>query len=125
MSLIFVRVLFPFGWVRRNDAPNFPILTSSVEVFDVSSCSESYPIGNSPDSMANQFINLEKITGDNLLEDGVSIFRDKHTDVLYLIFISGNKDKGGITPIAEPDGTFLTYQEWKERNKTYGKENQE
>lgn len=101
------------------------LLIIAMFVLGLSSCSESYPIRNSPDSMASQFINLEKITEDNLLEDGVSIFRDKHTDVLYLVFISGNKDKGGITSIAEPDGTFLTYQEWKERNKTYGKENQE
>lgn len=100
------------------------LLIIAIVVLGLSSCSESYPIRNSPDSMTNQFINLEKITEDNLylLKDGVSIFRDKHTDVLYFVFISGYK--GGITPIAEPDGTFLTYQEWKERNKTYGKENQ-
>ncbi len=83
------------------------LLIIAMFVLGLSSCSKSYPIRNSPDSMANQFINLEKITE------------------LYLVFISGNKDKGGITPIAEPEGTFLTYQEWKERNKTYGKENQE
>lgn len=99
------------------------LLIIAIVVLGLSSCSESYPIRNSPDSMANQFINLERITEDNLVKGGVSIFRDKHTDVLYFVFISGYK--GGITPIAEPDGTFLTYQEWKERNKTYGKENQE
>lgn len=61
------------------------LLIIAMVVLGLSSCSESYPIRNSPDSMANRFINLEKITEDNLLEDGVSIFRDKHTDVLYII----------------------------------------
>lgn len=99
------------------------LLIIAIILLGLTSCSESYPIRNSPDSMASQFINLEKITEDKLFKDGVFIFRDKHTDVLYLVFMNGYK--GGITPIAEPDGTFLTYQEWKERNKTYGKENQE
>ena len=93
------------------------LLIIAIILLGLTSCSESYPIRNSPDSMASQFINLEKITEDKLFKDGVFIFRDTHTDVLYLVFISGNKDNGGITPIAEPDGTFLTYQEWKERNK--------
>lgn len=84
-------------------------------VLGLSSCSKSYPIRNSPDSMASQFINLEKVTEDRLFKENTSVFRDTHTDVLYFVFISGYK--GGITPIAEPDGTFLTYQEWKERNK--------
>lgn len=89
------------------------LLIIAIILLGLTSCSESYPIRNSPNSMESQFINLEKITGDELFKDGVFIFRDTHTDVLYFVFMNGYK--GGITPIAEPDGTFLTYQEWKER----------
>jgi hypothetical protein len=83
--------------------------------FGLSSCSEAgYPIKSSPDSMTSQFINLEKVAEDNSFGETASIFRDTHTDVLYFVFVTGYK--GGITPIAEPDGTFLTYSEWKGRN---------
>lgn len=100
------------------------LLIIAIIVLGLTSCSESYPIRNSPDSMASQFINLERITKDNSPSGEIDyIFRDRNTDVLYFVFLNGRRS--GITPIAEPDGTFLTYQEWKERNKTYGKEIQE
>jgi hypothetical protein len=91
------------------------LLIIAIIALGLSSCSESdYTIKDSPNSMTSQFINLEKIAEDNSFGETTSIFRDTHTDVLYYVFINGYK--GGITPIAEPDGTFLTYQEWKERN---------
>ena len=91
------------------------LLIIAIIAFGLSSCSESYPIESSPNNMTSQFINLEKVAEDNnSFGEITSIFRDTHTDVLYYVFINGYK--GGITPIAEPDGTFLTYQEWKERN---------
>ena len=91
------------------------LLIITTIAFGLSSCSESgYPIKSSPDSMVGQFINLEKVAEDGPATEIAAIFRDTHTDVLYFVFVTGYK--GGITPIAEPDGTFLTYQEWKERN---------
>lgn len=99
------------------------LLIIAMVALGLSSCSKPSPIKSSSNSiMASQFINLEKIAQDVSIEGIASIFRDKHTDVLYYVFINGYK--GGITPIAEPDGTFLTYQEWKERDyNTYGSKN--
>lgn len=91
------------------------LLIIAIIAFGLSSCSESdYTIKDSPNSMTSQFINLEKVAEDGPVTEIAAIFRDTHTDVLYFVFVTGYK--GGITPIAEPDGTFLTYQEWKERN---------
>lgn len=91
------------------------LLIIAIIAFGLSSCSESdYTIKDSPNSMTSQFINLEKVAEDGPATEIAAIFRDTHTDVLYFVFVTGYK--GGITPIAEPDGTFLTYQEWKERN---------
>ena len=91
------------------------LLIIAIIVFGLSSCSESgYPIKSSPNNMTSQFINLEKVAEDGPATEIAAIFRDTHTDVLYFVFVT--RYKGGITPIAEPDGTFLTYREWKERN---------
>lgn len=58
------------------------------------------------------FIDLETIVESSVRLTRQYVCRDRHTDVLYLRF--GENYQGGITPIAKPDGTFLTYKEWKE-----------
>lgn len=58
------------------------------------------------------FIDLETIVESSGFFTGSCVYRDKHTDILYFRFSEGHQ--GGITPIAKPDGTFLTYKEWKE-----------
>ena len=58
------------------------------------------------------FIDLETIVENSGFFKGQCVYRDRHTDVLYFQF--GEGYQGGITPIAKPDGTFLTYKEWKE-----------
>ena len=62
------------------------LLIIAIIVFGLSSCSDSdYTIKGSPNSMTSQFINLEKIAEDNSFGETTSIFRDTHTDVLYII----------------------------------------
>lgn len=59
------------------------------------------------------FIDLETIVENSgTFTTNQYVYRDRHTDILYFRFTDGYK--GGITPIAKPDGTFLTYKEWKE-----------
>lgn len=58
------------------------------------------------------FIDLETIVESSEFYTSSCVYRDKHTDILYFRFSEGHQ--GGITPIAKPDGTFLTYKEWKE-----------
>lgn len=89
------------------------LLIIAIVVLGLSSCSESYPIRNSPDSMANQFINLERITEDNLVKGGVSIFRDKHTDVLYFVFITKQQEKCHIFSSAVLQGIDNCYLQGK------------
>lgn len=60
------------------------------------------------------FINLEAIVENSGFLSSQHVYRDRHTDILYLRF--GDGYQAGITPIAKPDGTFLTYKEWKEMN---------
>lgn len=58
------------------------------------------------------FIDFETIASSSGFFTSQYVYRDRHTDILYLRF--GEGYQGGITPIAKPDGTFLTYKEWKE-----------
>lgn len=41
------------------------------------------------------------------------VYRDIYTDVLYVAWNSGNAYT--VTPIMKPDGSCLTYKEWKLR----------
>ena len=60
------------------------------------------------------FVNFEIVAEDASFTGSVYyILRDRNTDVLYYKYIDGYKC--GITPIMKPDGTCLTYKEWKER----------
>lgn len=45
------------------------------------------------------------------------IYVDKNTDVLYYVY-NNVANKYGITPIMKPDGTCLTYTEWKSNKGT-------
>ncbi len=65
------------------------------------------------DTYSRDFINLEMVT-DRFLDDG-GVYRDTFTDVLY--YVSTGDQSSFVTPIAKADGSFLTYTEWKERQK--------
>lgn len=78
---------------------------------------------NEPDVRVNAFINLVLVAKTNepftKIDYGIArvsacVYKDTISDVLYLYTVS--EYKGGLTPIMKPDGSCLTYSEWKARN---------
>lgn len=69
--------------------------------------------GKSIDVKVEDFIKLRKICSDS---SGCRVYLDMNTDVLYYYEHNAalNMESKAITPIMKPDGTCLTYSEWKQ-----------
>lgn len=68
------------------------------------------------ETKTSDFLNYEILAeAHNMFLKGspAMIYRDKYTDVLYAAWASGNAYT--VTPIMKPDGSCLTYKEWKLR----------
>ena len=82
----------------------------------LSSCDSSHFLQtNNPDKIVDDFSVVASFCDMVVIaRDGDSrIWMDKNTGVLYYRFVSGYN--GAITAIMKPDGTCLTFDEWKEK----------
>ena len=82
-------------------------------LFNITSCSkkiETYNKSNDKIYSAD-FFDTELIANPRLNDIDFVIYREKHSDVLYV----GYREHGIVSIIMEPDGTPLTYSEWLSR----------
>lgn len=80
----------------------------------LSSCNSRYSLQvNNPDKVVDDFSAVSSFCDMVVIaKDGDSrIWMDKNTGVLYYRYVSGYG--GAITAIMKPDGTCLTFDEWK------------
>lgn len=82
----------------------------------LSSCNSKYSLQvNNPDKIVDNFSAVASFCDMAVIaKDGdARIWMDKNTGVLYYRFVAGYN--GAITAIMKPDGTCLTFDEWKEK----------
>jgi len=82
----------------------------------LSSCDSSHFLRtNNPDKIVDDFSAVSSFCDMAVIaKDGDSrIWMDKNTGVLYYRYVFGYN--GAITAIMKPDGTCLTFDEWKEK----------